>query len=250
MRRYAILVDGGFLKRKLGSQRSPLDGTRFDAFLKALKEESALSTLLLHRIYYYDAPPFEESANKPLNGGKVNFGTTSLARQNKALFERLKETPFVSLRLGELAFRGWQLAQKRLSGASGSDMTVRAADLKPDIQQKGVDMRIGLDIASLTLKRHVDVIVLVTGDSDFIPAMKFARREGAQLFLVPLGHGIKPGLKEHADLILDKITLSHLTAPEPTNGSLGASEARPEPVEQIHPQAVNAGAGLLSEIRG
>jgi uncharacterized LabA/DUF88 family protein len=64
-------------------------------------------------------------------------------------------------------------------------------------------MRIGLDIASLTLKKHAKVIVLVTADSDFIPAMKFARREGSQLFLLTLGHGIKPGMREHADLVID-----------------------------------------------
>jgi uncharacterized LabA/DUF88 family protein len=55
--------------------------------------------------------------------------------------------------------------------------------IEPNIRQKGVDMRIGLDIASLTLKKQVQVIVLVTADSDFIPAMKFARREGAQLVI-------------------------------------------------------------------
>ena len=208
-----------FSKRSLARKGPPLDGARFDAFLETLKKQPALSALLLHRIYYYDAPPFEGSVDKPLNGGKTNFGTTPLARQNKVLFERLREIPFVSLRLGELAFRGWQLAQSRLSRTSGSDITVRAGDLRPDIQQKGVDMRIGLDIASLTLKRHVDVIVLVTGGSDFILAMKFARREGAQLFPVPLGHSIESGLKEHADLILDKITPPQLTAPEPTKTS-------------------------------
>ncbi len=31
------------------------------------------------------------------------------------------------------------------------------------------------------MKRHANVIVLVAGDSDFVPAMKFARREGAQI---------------------------------------------------------------------
>jgi uncharacterized LabA/DUF88 family protein len=82
-------------------------------------------------------------------------------------------------------------------------VTIRANDLEPNIQQKGVDMRIGLDIASLTLKRQVNVIVLVTGDSDFVPAMKFARKEGAQLFLVPLGHGIRDSLVEHSDLLID-----------------------------------------------
>ena len=68
-------------------------------------------------------------------------------------------------------------------------------------------MRIGLDIASLTLKHHVQIVVLVTADSDFIPAMKFARREGAQLFLVTLGHGIRDEMREHADLVIEEFPL-------------------------------------------
>jgi uncharacterized LabA/DUF88 family protein len=75
-------------------------------------------------------------------------------------------------------------------------------------------MRIGLDIASLTLKRHAQVIVLVTADSDFIPAMKFARREGAQLFLITLGHGIKEGMREHADLVVESYPLPRPPKPE------------------------------------
>ena len=78
-------------------------------------------------------------------------------------------------------------------------MTVQSADLKPSVMQKGVDLRIGLDIAALTLKQHVDIIVLVTGDSDFIPALKFARREGKQVFLYTLGHDVHPDLYTHAD---------------------------------------------------
>ena len=38
--------------------------------------------------------------------------------------------------------------------------------------QKGVDIRIGLDIARIAVKHIVDIIVLVTGDSDFVPVMK------------------------------------------------------------------------------
>jgi uncharacterized LabA/DUF88 family protein len=64
-------------------------------------------------------------------------------------------------------------------------------------------MRIGLDIASLAMKRHADIIVLVSGDSDFVPAMKFARREGSQLFLVTFGHGVRSEMLEHADLVLE-----------------------------------------------
>jgi hypothetical protein len=37
--------------------------------------------------------------------------------------------------------------------------------------------------------------------------MKFARREGAQLFLVTLGHGIKDEMREHADLVVDTFPL-------------------------------------------
>lgn len=61
--------------------------------------------------------------------------------------------------------------------------TLRAMDLEPVFIQKGVDMRIGLDIASLALKRLVDAILLVTADADMIPAMKLARREGLRVFL-------------------------------------------------------------------
>ena len=72
-------------------------------------------------------------------------------------------------------------------------------------------MRIGLDIASLTLKKHVEIIVLVTGDSDFVPAMKFARREGAQRFLVALGSQVTDDVREHCDLMLD-MPAAHMPA--------------------------------------
>ncbi len=44
-----------------------------------------------------------------------------------------------------------------------------------------------------------DVIVTVTGDSDLVPAFKFARREGLRVFLCHLGHAIKRQLHAHAD---------------------------------------------------
>jgi uncharacterized LabA/DUF88 family protein len=68
--------------------------------------------------------------------------------------------------------------------------------------QKGVDIRIGLDIAWISLKRVVDILVLVTGDSDFVPAMKFARREGLRVYLEAMDHGVRPELKAHADVVL------------------------------------------------
>ena len=48
----------------------------------------------------------------------------------------------------------------------------------------------------------VDIIVVVTGDSDLVPAFRFARREGVRGFLDHMGHGVRRELKAHADIIL------------------------------------------------
>jgi hypothetical protein len=57
------------------------------------------------------------------------------------------------------------------------------------------------------LKTHpelaVDVIVMVTGDSDFIPAMKFARREGKQIYLFSLGHSLRSEVVAHTDIYIE-----------------------------------------------
>ena len=63
-------------------------------------------------------------------------------------------------------------------------------------------MRIGLDMARLALKETVRTVVVVTGDSDFIPAFKFARREGMKVFLEPMGHNVRTELRAHADIVL------------------------------------------------
>ena len=49
------------------------------------------------------------------------------------------------------------------------------------------------------LKRLVGQIVLVTGDADFVPAAKFARREGIDVVLDPMWQAISPDLQEHID---------------------------------------------------
>lgn len=57
------------------------------------------------------------------------------------------------------------------------------ADFKPDFQQKGVDMRIGLDIATFSASRAAERLVLISGDTDCIPAMKHGRKAGLQIVL-------------------------------------------------------------------
>lgn len=206
---YAMLLDGGFLRRKLGGVKNPVDANGIAAFAKSLQSMPCLIGMRLHRIYFYDAKPIEGVAKTPFGGDQIDFGASNVAAKNKSIQSVLHRQPFFALRYGELFHEGWHLKPKTLK-RSGPKVEITADDLKPNIRQKGVDMRIGLDIASLTLKRHAQVIVLVTADSDFIPAMKFARREGAQLFLVTLGHGIKEGMREHADLVIDTYPLPQL----------------------------------------
>lgn len=78
-----------------------------------------------------------------------------------------------------------------------SDLTTR--DFILSVSQKGVDMRIGLDVASLAYGRYVNQIILIAGDSDFIPVAKMARRNGIDFILDPMQQYIKPALSEHID---------------------------------------------------
>jgi uncharacterized LabA/DUF88 family protein len=202
MAAYAILIDGGFLKRKLGTAKDPATAEQIREFAEKLQAHPALRSKSLHRIYFYDALPFTDTKEMPLCAERINFGVTDVAIRNNKLIQAVTKYPFFATRLGETVFRGWQVKGHKLR-EKVAKIEITKDDIQPVIGQKGVDMRIGLDVASLVLKKIASVIVLVTGDSDFVPVMKFARREGAQLFLVTLGHGVRETLEEHADLMLE-----------------------------------------------
>ncbi|GAA6789956.1 hypothetical protein BTM412_08640 [Helicobacter pylori] len=72
-------------------------------------------------------------------------------------------------------------------------------------KQKGVDMKIGLDIATLALKKLVQKIVLISGDSDFVPAAKLARVEGIIFTFDPMGNPIREDLEEHIDYLTTRL---------------------------------------------
>jgi uncharacterized LabA/DUF88 family protein len=203
---YAMLLDGGFVRHKLSTARTPIDAAGISRFATQVAALPCIAGMRLHRIYFYDAKPLEVTSTAPLGGGTIDFGASPVAARNKSLQAALVRQPYFALRIGELIHEGWKLRTQVLHKA-GAKITIDSSDIQPSLRQKGVDMRIGLDIASLTLKKQVQVIVLVTADSDFIPAMKFARREGSQLFLVTMGHGIKDGMREHADLAIDEFPL-------------------------------------------
>ncbi|MGF6495280.1 uncharacterized LabA/DUF88 family protein [Luteibacter sp. 621] len=199
---YAIMLDGGFVKRKARAAKQAAASQDVVRLTLAIRAHPLLGPHRLHRIYFYDAAPSREVVHNPFSRESIDFGATAAFRENLTLHKKLACEAFFANRLGELSFEGWA-PKGGLRKVKDGNVVLTGRDVKPLISQKGVDMRIGLDMASLTLKRLSSLIVLVTSDSDFVPAMKFARREGAQVLLITLGHGVKESMRMHADVVID-----------------------------------------------
>lgn len=144
------------------------------------------------------------SSTHPLDGSAIDFAATAVFSQNTQLIDKLELEPDVAVRRGVLVHQGWEIGRAAVKQLIAKTKTaIEARDIRPKILQKGVDMRIGLDIASLALKRIVSTIVVASGDSDLVPALKLARTEGLRVYLDPLGHrAVRRELKAHADRIL------------------------------------------------
>lgn len=85
-------------------------------------------------------------------------------------------------------------------------------------EQKGVDLRIGLDLATHGRNRVVDVIYLVSGDDDLTEAVEEAQGNGVQVILLAVPgqdgrpHGVARHLQRAADglVLLDGETVDHV----------------------------------------
>jgi len=205
----AILVDGGFYRKRanyLWGRKSPEKrASELMAYCRAhLKHEQQYDDRSLYRIFYYDCPPLAKTVYHPLLKKGVDFRHDDIFSWMNDFFKELRKQRKVALRLGELSddFATFAIDPDKMKKLCAG--TIDICDLAEDdfhitFKQKGVDMRIGLDIASLSYKKQVDQIVLIAGDSDFVPAAKLARREGIDFILDPLWADIKDNLFEHID---------------------------------------------------
>lgn len=210
----AILVDGGFYRKQaryLFGDKNAKD--RAEELVKYAmrhidKNDDGNG---LYRIFYYDCRPSEKTIYNPLTNKSVNLKKSELYLWTNDFLKELTHKRKLALRMGELleSSAGYILNSDALKKLCRKEITVddlTENDFHLDIQQKGVDMRIGLDIASLAQKRLVDKIVLIAGDSDFVPAAKHARREGIDFVLDPMWHTIKESLNEHIDGLESKVS--------------------------------------------
>jgi len=200
MKKVAVLIDGGFLSKIFKKKRK--EHIKANNIL-ALAEKIIKENEEIFRIYYYDAPPFDKILKNPIDDSKFDYSQTPLCKAINCFHIDLAEKKFIALRKGKLSFSGWKLTENAIKKIrEGKATGIKAPDITPDFKQKAVDMKIGLDIAWFATKRIVDKIVLVTADNDFIPAMKFARKEGIHIAIAKIER-LNSEMLQHSDEIIE-----------------------------------------------
>lgn len=186
----ALLIDGGYLRAC-----SKQAGMAYDnPFIEAFSKKCIEPTEYLLRVLYYDSPQYRGRVQLPVSGKWTNFNASD------NWLSDLAQLPRFAVRRGTIGFRGWRPKNIPLKG--GAPLT--DTDFSPGFEQKGVDMRVGLDIATMSDRKSADRLVMVTGDTDMIPALKHARKCGIEVGLVQLPAptlGLHDTLLEHCDFV-------------------------------------------------
>ncbi len=157
----------------------------------------------LYRIFFYDCAPLTKRLHNPVSKKSLNLAKSPEAILRRDIHGRLRTTRKVALRLGTLneGMSDWKPRSEAVKRwlVDPTSFNPSDDDFQIDVVQKGVDMRLGLDIASMAYKRQVDQIILVAADSDFLPVTKLARREGIDVVLDPMHGSASKDLLEHVD---------------------------------------------------
>lgn len=205
MGRMAILVDGGFyLKRakSMKGEKTPKD--RANELIRYCMAHTSHEDAELCRIFYYDCDPIGKKAFHPLHNRTFDQSKTRDYAWKNEFFDELAKKRKVAIRKGETldgsceyvlkdsVAKSIVLGKRQLSTLGDEDFVL-------DVQQKGVDVRIGLDLALIAHERFASQIVVITGDSDFVPAAKYARRHGIDFIIDPMWHSFRPDLGVHVD---------------------------------------------------
>lgn len=212
-RKVAIFVDAGFFNRIFTSVVDP-DMTMSPEDLAKkmwhywIKHVDRRNGEELYRIYYYDCPPLSLKAHHPITNQQIDFSKSDITKYKNTLHEALTHQPYVACRMGHLSTTDseWGFIRKDKvhnfnklirGDVDPKDIDPNNVSLRP--RQKGVDMKLGVDITSVVLKKLANKIILISGDSDFVPAAKLARVEGAHFILDAMGRKVKGDLAEHID---------------------------------------------------
>ena len=205
----AILVDGGYYRKRAialwGKKDAETRASELIAYCSYHISEPE-DPRDLYRIFYYDCPPMKKSIQHPLNGVIINYAEGEGTKWAEQFYKSLSTKIKVALRMGELAENNAAFALKphvltELLNKTKTIEELAKEDFFLDVKQKGVDMRIGLDAASISSRGFVNQIVLIAGDSDFLPVAKVIRRNGVDFILDPMKQSLRQSLYNHIDMI-------------------------------------------------
>lgn len=207
MVKVVFMIDGWFMRKKIYQTKAfYYDGPGIRKYCcKHLRSDESI-----YRIFYYDTAPLDKKGHNPVSKKAIDFKTTKVAGEQIKLLDSIRKTPNFALRLGKTVWKNneWVLKPEKLRDLLAKKINIDQLtenDVTPLIQQKAVDMKIGLDIASIATKRLADKLIIITGDADIVPALKLARQEGMQVGIDPLWNPIKPELREHVDFVNTKL---------------------------------------------
>lgn len=146
----AIFIDGGYLSKIFENdfRSQPIDYRKF------IDELTCRSRAFRLRTYYYDCMPHQNNEE----------GRQKYASKARFIHALNRSVPRFEFRKGRL--------RRSSSGR---------------YEQKGIDVLLGIDMVRLCSKRQIQLVVLVTGDSDLVPAVQACKDEGAivQLYYSP-----------------------------------------------------------------
>ncbi len=155
-----VFIDGGYLKAILKKYDFPVDYVKLsENIAREIRSERL-------RTYYYDCLPILVEGN---DKSKLHYG-------NKQKFlDKLSQLPRFEIKLGKLQKIGGSYSQKK------------------------VDVLMSLDIAKNCFEKHVQHVVLIAGDSDFVPSVEEAKDYGVVVHLFADRGSLNKELLEKVD---------------------------------------------------
>jgi hypothetical protein len=199
-----VMIDGAFIRKKFRS------AMKADISIHDLQEivKKIFGVVNIpicnYRVYFYDCKPCSEKTSLPISHIAYDFEAKPQYTKGMTLIKGIKMLPFFAVREGILSFNGWTLKPACYGMNPLTDDC-----FTPNLKQKGVDIKIGLDVAWVSFNHIAGSIIMVTGDSDFVPVIKTARRNGVFVYLFTLGHNVKKELLENVDVV-QEVPISQL----------------------------------------
>jgi uncharacterized LabA/DUF88 family protein len=173
----AVFVDGRYLARVLmdhyRNEDNPTRRRRVEhrKLINDLVVKAGLDREIM-RIYYYDCLPYQNE--------EPTYEQIMRLEGTQRFHAALRRLPRFEVRLGRVAYRGTD------------------AEGRPIYEQKRVDLLLGMDLIMHSVKRTIDEVFIITGDSDFIPAIQTVKAEGIVTYLV-YGGNVYQDLLDAAD---------------------------------------------------